>query len=827
MRLLYRLRCSPDFSLSYSSPGVISALTLQFFLFSTALSCALENDFTNTSDTCFNSFCAQANIGQSIFFFQLLGIYIHGCFSPANIKENTLELHDLAQFHLITTKSKKVRVVCLATSGMCVGFMVSFLDTEGSGYGILLGCFSSISVISILITQTLTAIDMRRRHNSDVVAAVSDDAAAAAVASVSAEKENKGSPSNLDQRRRIEEEAGQEPSKFIFELSLAYYFCALLGATVISLSEAPWAFCDISSYDASLYSRLSSWVSSLVPIVSLATLVAMYSKPRGSMWWIDLPLHALNIPFNSFVAIGYARRGYFLRACAFMILAALIACFIMRILVPLRSALADFSDEKLSAFMVEKLLKPALAVTVGMLFLFFKTAQCQFSTEIDHEHCMKIGLVQVALSSVLLIPMVTDIIITATTSGSSSLRSRFSLVKLTLLDFDVTEKLSVLLMLVVGMMSAFMLSVVFSESTGYSRDVIQSSAFATPPLCICIVWLEWRKHDSKEIDGKTSAQRAQEEAAETLVTEIATPYLVCGFVFSLVYAYCDIRNSITQSEESFRARSIAVVPAFLFCVLSFSMKPKRQDSSYKLFVFIHLMVQGIVPNLIYIFWHAFIGTAGLISILAVALKTLGYCVAFCFLLELRKILAGRPDDELSEFLTHTVLKETVGSFFSLAFLIIEALGSGSVVSVAVSSFLGLLKLFLVGAIVYRKSIPIEAQLVHEITLERLANFDLLKREKIEGLLVAMCALSGIVLFPFLGTELDAESKYAPFIYFAGYTGVASGAFAFVAILITAVRTSKRLEEEKKLRKGRQRRITFTRGSIARDTIGLTSFGGVI
>ena len=233
-------------------------------------------------------------------------------------------------------------------------------------------------------------------------------------------------------------------------------------------------------------------------------------------------------------------------------------------------------------------------------------------------------------------------------------------------------------------------------------------------------------------------------------------------------------------------------------VLSFVMvvmyKPKRTDVGYKRFLYFHFLTFAVVTEVGVAVGYIRSGLIfhGWFAILRIPL----WCLAFWLGLKLRESAAKLPPQELSDFLSQTVLVKGAAAMGPMLFFSFEAVscfisqdslsngqcGNTSSAALLLSMYLAILTTMSIVS----KTVPKSVQRETAWELSSIASLKGLKWwQQIQGGLVIITAIASLYLLSVLGVEGNENSM----VWIIGAIGAISLIFASLINVTMLVRTS--------------------------------------
>mmetsp|Transcript_21514 Transcript_21514/g.44854 ORF Transcript_21514/g.44854 Transcript_21514/m.44854 type:complete len:972 (-) Transcript_21514:48-2963(-) len=144
-------------------------------------------------------------------------------------------------------------------------------------------------------------------------------------------------------------------------------------------------------------------------------------------------------------------------------------------------------------------------------------------------------------------------------------------------------------------------------------------------------------------------------ATPAVVSELSSFFVVCGFLVTMVHpAVC----AYTANAKSDYAGTFIIWVELPFtCLtvfLSMIMQPKRDSKGHKIFLAVHYFMYTVLAEILRVMWEPKIVQITFSIMRSVLWTGMFYCI-----MRMRKMIADMPPLELSNFLTHRVLKEGI------------------------------------------------------------------------------------------------------------------------------------------------------------------------
>jgi len=222
--------------------------------------------------------------------------------------------------------------------------------------------------------------------------------------------------------------------------------------------------------------------------------------------------------------------------------------------------------------------------------------------------------------------------------------------------------------------------------------------------------------------------------------------------------------------------------------LSVLMKPLRTDAKYMRILYGHLILQGIICEILSGVGSLRLGLLG--RVIACCVRSMLYVGMFKLGLKIRGGLSELSREDLSNFLVNRWLAMGAACMTTILFFLFEVIScwieneddSYCSNSLEAASYLSVFLIVFNLTSVIRRAVPVEVRSAMEITKERIASFHLKKREMLQTVLLALAGGCTLYLLSSLGVFKPYDSK----CYLAGMVGLVTLAINFVVEAKTLV-----------------------------------------
>ncbi len=756
--------------------GSASGMTLILLLAFESLSCALESRNSFAISECTATIIAQFSL--SFMVAALSGARVIARSVPSNIMERyNIDASHLATFDMGTRD--KVRASLLGIALIASMHLLGNLGVRQSAHAdntalYIISCVGGAAlVLTILWTMTGVYFDLRTPPPPTSLV----------------EPQNSG--------RNIFVATTTEQLSSVYPLLSFILVCA-------------HASCNIF-YAVTMDGIPGELANMLLPVNVLLFILSMFAKPKSQdkTYLRLMTLHACTFIFVTFVSIiiGLLREGD--NIAGFLSFIVMVVLFISynKFGLHARDSIAKLQADDLSDFLINTLLRPVFRVLPPLLFLAFKPIRELLSNDlVVTDDIRKLIHAQMLLSAFLITVVSTRLVTESMLKSKKSNVTAWSIRKVATLQLTMTQKVEIVLFLPVAVISMWLLSIIFSGTSSQEPWVVWTIGVIGGLLLFIVFVLETSsalRNSSDKVDF----------VEDVSVLELSNSYVMTSFIVSLAYAGHVFTFSLTEDTTySTRADLIWILSLALFAA-SIAAKPRRSDRPYHIFFYLHFFIQVIVPESCYLISYTFVTRETARGLLATVRLFLTSCIFFLGK-SLRMSVADLEDNELSTYLTQTVLTGTVEGILPLMFLSLEALGciaerGEEQCSVAIDVSTNL-SAFIFGSSLFsmiNKSAREEVQMEVRLSLKKLATFDLLPRQKLQLLLTIIVGLSAAYMIPFIGTR-DASISGSVIVLGA------TGSVAFLLSIIIECLAFKNAESRHKSLRSKKSHDTSSMNKVS-------------
>lgn len=437
----------------------------------------------------------------------------------------------------------------------------------------------------------------------------------------------------------------------------------------------------------------------------------------------------------------------------------------------LRTAVGGLPPEDLHKFLADTLFKGAAGTMVSVLFVSFRTTKCIF--EGNFVDCSNTASSAGYVSLFLLLWWMQKLV---QASIKVEWRQELSLTleKLAHLEIGWRRRAQAALVAFTGMSGLFLFSTMDAKSSDY--NLIRAVGLLG---CICgFLSTSFEIFSVHRIKSKSAVSRKRSggiSASENdnNVEECSFVYIVVSFILSWLNIVLWAFYAVTLDSHWWMVANTIWALVVTSNILSFFMKPRRQDKFYVRFLHFHIFSFAVLSELANMVGSYRDGyTAAAISGF---IRIPIWCELFRRANNLRRnVISKLGEAELSEFLCKTILGggAAMAPMLFLSFEVLSCLASEGFDSrlcensASATKFLSLNLISLTVKSILSKAAPKYVQLKLQLTYEDLAGMNLSVLQKVQGVLFSVAGVCSLYLFSVVGVEAPPDE----FLYVCGQVG---------------------------------------------------------
>ncbi|GMH76044.1 hypothetical protein TL16_g06953 [Triparma laevis f. inornata] len=465
-----------------------------------------------------------------------------------------------------------------------------------------------------------------------------------------------------------------------------------------------------------------------------------------------------------------SRRGQALEVASHLLRIAA-QLFLFSAALKLRATVGKLNDEDTETFLVDVIFKGGIQTLFSVLFLTFRTTKCIFEKG-GLEQCKTTAACTTFISLYLMMWWGVKAV-----QGSIEKKWRhnfiLSIEKIATMEgISFRRKLQGFMTLLSCICGIFLFSMVTAEDI--SMDQFSTAVTIVGFTGVFTSFVSFANEIYSRLKlisiqkGRRGSVKIVEEGkipVKVTVTECASIFIQASVVFTTLYVGFLVCYAVTLEKKYWLIAYLVLPFTTISYILGFFMKPQRVDNKYRYFLKAHFLSFVLLSE-----------TAAALGDFRLG-KTLSGCFAIgrCIMyglffrigLRLRKAASQLPPEQLSRFLTKTVLLNGTACLGPIVFFSFETIscfiGQGSIdngnctnTSRAVlylSSYLLIMTAMSIGS----NSIALSAQRYSSWTYEEVATLKVRWWQKVQGGLLLSTALCSLYLLTALGVEGDENS----------------------------------------------------------------------
>ena len=565
-----------------------------------------------------------------------------------------------------------------------------------------------------------------------------------------------------------------------FIVTLLFPTCTLLTA---AKSSKVWGYANYLAASASYE----------------AMIVAIFLQPRNNSNKYKALLYTqafLLLAFPDIINLIFVDSTLMGSAWSFSRVA--LGLWLLRFVLSVRSRASYLLEQRLSRFLTDNVLFPALSFMGILTFFALDPIKCWLERPDDLEVCKRTLIGQAGLSGILLVHL-------AFSSMSAVFPKRVrSNHTITLLQFATgnltfTEGVK-LTVLAFAASCAFLLFAQYNAraiiNDGEFFFLVGISMLGGLLLLLSGIW-EWKsmERETRELeeDGLRDGEAEEVKTEETRMysaKKLHWGFQAAGAVACCTHTLWSVLRAVTLDEGFGLIQPIMLPFTILLFVVAFIADPKSGERRFEVVLFLSFSAAEILE----VVWSIRTGSMG--NLILVITRAISWCVLIHLGLKARKLIAAMEDDDLSNFLSVALLENVIQKMTGMLFVTFKALncimetGSFKVCETKILCSMHI-SVYLTGFVatnVIRGAMSEERKRSQAMSWGKLATMkDVRLRHKVSGFLSALTGASGMFLFCLMNSEASRASVLT--IQIVGYVGIVALVAVFALELVVLLRTS--------------------------------------
>ncbi|GMI14762.1 hypothetical protein TrLO_g4328 [Triparma laevis f. longispina] len=537
-----------------------------------------------------------------------------------------------------------------------------------------------------------------------------------------------------------------------------------------------------SAYDLDKFENF--WTMTLYPITLLSMAISFALKPRNNTYKYRAFLYFQFLSYW-FSLVATSKNPYF-----YLAVDTPFVFFMLWVAEKTRASFATFSDEKLSVFLTQTVLKRALFFGLAQLvFLIFSSIQCDNESE-TWEQCNRTLYAQTGLGYFVVlgigIKMVSEI------APKQYLdRHVVSMKKVLAMKLTVGEFVQFNLLLISAGCGMFLLGN-YGAKGDFKSEAEQQGALTVATIgsgCLTLVGL-WKffviRSEMRRDEGGKGAGDGEEEKEEVPLTEAHSFWFYTGAIGTLLQSGLGVLGNIDIDSDFHQALATLVLPfvALGFCASVFC-QPRRCSEGYMRKLKVVFFSFCVFSEIAWGVRESRRGQA--LEVASHLLRIAAQLFLFSAALKLRATVGKLNDEDTETFLVDVIFKGGIQTLFSVLFLtfrttkcIFEKGGLEQCkTTAACTTFISLYLMMWWGVKAVQGSIEKKWRHNFILSIEKIATMEGISfRRKLQGFMTLLSCICGIFLFSMVTAEDISMDQFSTAVTIVGFTGVFTSFVSF-------------------------------------------------